>query len=85
MITTNLGKFERQIKDGQDGAEHRITGVFAKVDSLIVQVRQENRDELGSFWTKTVTKIEKIEMKLQMMSGGGGPPLSSEPRSRAGR
>ena len=54
MITNNLGRFEQQIGNGQAEAEAKITGVFAKVDAMIQELRGETKTEVAGIGVKIV-------------------------------
>ena len=78
MITNNLGRFEQQIGNGQAEAEAKITGVFAKVDAMIQELRGETKTEVAGIGVKIVD----IEMKLAHLHSSG--PMPTPPAAPPG-
>ena len=77
VVRGKLAAYERQLGEGFQGAEERLSGTFAKVDELIGQLRAETTTTA----TQLAEKCEKIESALSGMCGPAGPPgLPGEPQ-----
>ena len=70
VIKGKLAAFERQLGEGFQGAEARLSDTFAKVDGLIAQLRGETTTTASEL----AAKCAKLEGAFSALGAAAGPP-----------